>query len=179
MVSLRELSSDFSFEIRYATKANFLHKRLYACDACILLPEVAEALLRANHYFCEQGYRIRIYDCYRPLDVQKKMWEENPNPAYVANPYTSASVHNRGAAIDITLETREGCFVDMGSDYDYFGREAHIDNASLPAEVIANRKLLHEGMRKFGFQSIRTEWWHFNYFKNYQYPVRNVPLPCD
>lgn len=179
LVNIEDLSTEFSFEIRYATPNNFIGETLYDCPKCLLRPEVAEALLKANQYFCEKGYRIKIYDCYRPLDVQKKMWAKVPRPTYVGNPYGNGSIHNKGAAVDITLETLDGCYVEMGSDYDYFGREAHIDNYNFSKQILANRKLLFDGMRKFGFNTIRTEWWHFSFRKNWSYQTLNVPLPCD
>ncbi|MDC7993573.1 M15 family metallopeptidase [Altibacter sp. HG106] len=177
--NIKDLSSEFAFEIRYATPNNFMKETLYPCAVCILQPEVAEALNRANEYFCKQGYRIKIFDCYRPEDIQKMMWEKVPNAAYVANPYDKGSIHNKGAAVDITLVTLDGCYVEMGSDYDFFGKEAHIDNYNFSEEILAHRRLLAEGMQKFGFQTIRTEWWHFSYQKNYGYPTLNEPLPCD
>ncbi|MAM28948.1 MAG: peptidase M15 [Flavobacteriaceae bacterium] len=179
LISVDSLSTEFAFEIRYASPYNFIGETLYDCEKCLLQREVAEALNNANAYFCEKGYMIKIYDCYRPLDVQKKMWAKVPRPTYVANPYGKGSIHNKGAAVDITLVTREGCFVDMGSDYDFFGRESHIDNTNFSAEILANRKLLQEGMKRFGFGTIRTEWWHFSYQKNWSFPTLNVPLPCD
>jgi D-alanyl-D-alanine dipeptidase len=179
LVNLKDLSTEFVYEIRYATPNNFIGETLYDCSECLLRPEVAEALLRANQYFCEKGYRIKIYDCYRPLDVQKRMWAKVPRPTYVGNPYGNGSIHNKAAAVDITLETLEGCYVEMGSDYDYFGREAHIDNYNFSKEILANRKLLIEGMRQFGFNTIRTEWWHFSYKRNWGYKTLNIPLPCD
>lgn len=179
LVNLEELSSDFVYEIRYATPNNFMGETLYDCAKCLLQAEVAEALLKANEYFKAKGYRIRIYDCYRPLDVQKKMWKKVPRATYVGNPYGNGSIHNRGAAIDMTLETLEGCFVEMGSEYDHFGRAAHIDNYDFSKEILANRKLLFEGMRKFGFSPIRTEWWHFSYRKNMSFKTLNEPLPCQ
>ena len=179
LVNLNELSTEFSYQIRYATPYNFIGETLYDCPVCLLRPEVAEALLQANQYFCEKGYRIKVYDCYRPLDVQKKMWAVVPRPTYVGNPYGNGSIHNKGAAVDITLETLDGCYIEMGSDYDYFGREAHIDNYNFSKEILASRKLLFEGMRKFGFNTIRTEWWHFSFQKNWNYKTLNVPLPCN
>lgn len=179
LVNLEELSTEFVYEIRYATPNNFIGETLYDCAKCLLRPEIAEAILEANQYFCELGYRIKIYDCYRPLDVQKKMWSKVPKPGYVGNPYGNGSIHNKGAAIDMTLETLEGCYVEMGSDYDHFGRAAHIDNYNFSKEILANRKLLFEGMRKFGFNPIRTEWWHFNYKKNRSYKTLNLAFPCD
>ncbi len=179
LVNLKDLSTEFSYEIRYATPNNFIGETLYDCAECLLRPEVAEALLQANQFFCENGYRIKIYDCYRPLDVQKKMWAKVPRATYVGNPYGNGSVHNKGAAVDITLETLDGCYVEMGSDYDYFGREAHIDNYNFSKEILANRKLLFEGMRKFGFNTIRTEWWHFSYNRNWNYKTLNIALSCN
>ena len=179
LVNLKDLSTEFNYEISYATPNNFIGETLYDCAECLLQPEVAEALLLANQYFCEKGYRIKIYDCYRPLDVQKFMWSKYPRPGYVGNPYGNGSIHNKAAAVDITIETLDGCYVEMGSDYDYFGKEAHIDNYNLPKEVLANRKLLFEGMRKFGFKNIRTEWWHFNFGSTRKYKTMNVPLPCE
>ena len=179
LVNIASQSSEFSFEIRYASENNFIGEILYDCELCLLQAEVAKALLDANQYFCEKGYRIRIYDCYRPLDVQKKMWAKVPKPTYVANPYGKGSIHNKGAAVDMTLETLEGCFVDMGSDYDFFGRASHIDNFNFSEEILAHRKLLTDGMRKFGFKTVRTEWWHFSFKKNWSYPTLNEPLPCQ
>jgi len=178
LVNLASVSSEFSYEIRYATPNNFIGEPLYDCSVCLLQQEVAEALLKANQYFCEKGYRIRLYDCYRPLDVQKKMWAKVPRPTYVANPYEKGSIHNKGAAVDMTLETLDGCYVAMGSDYDFFGRAAHIDNYNFSGDILAHRALLIEGMRLFGFQTVRTEWWHFSFNKNGNYPTLNTPLPC-
>jgi D-alanyl-D-alanine dipeptidase len=179
LVDMAELSTEFDYEIRYATPDNFIGEQLYDCAKCLLQKEAATALILANQYFCEKGYKIKLYDCYRPLDVQKKMWSKVPRATYVADPYGKGSLHNRAAAIDVTLVTLEGCYIEMGSDYDYFGREAHIDNYNFPEEVLQNRKLLIDGMKKFGFQTIRTEWWHFSYLKSWSYPIMNDPLPCD
>lgn len=178
LINLSSLSSEFSYEIRYATPNNFIGETLYNCAVCLLQPGVAEALLKANNYFCERGYRIKLYDCYRPLDIQKKMWAKVPRPTFVANPYEKGSIHNKGAAVDITIETLEGCFINMGSDYDFFGKESHIDNYNFPEEILMNRKTLIDGMQMFDFNTVRTEWWHFSYKKNWSYPTLDVPLPC-
>lgn len=178
LVDMASRSNEFHYEIRYATPENFIGETLYDCAVCLLQPEVADAILKANQYFCEQGYYIKFYDCYRPLAVQKAMWAKVPRPTYVANPYGQGSIHNKGAAVDITLVTLEGCFVDMGSDYDFFGRKSHIDNRDLPEDILANRKLLRDGMKKFGFITVRTEWWHYSYRENWNYPTLDEPLPC-
>lgn len=179
LISLPERDASFEYDIQYATSNNFTGEQLYDCGHCLLQAEVAKALIAANQYFCELGYRIKLFDCYRPLDVQKRMWELAPRATYVANPYEKGSVHNRGAAVDITLVTLEGCYVDMGSDYDFFGIDSHLDNYNFPIDILAHRRILHEGMKKFGFQSVRTEWWHFSFKKMYKYPIQNEPIPCD
>jgi len=179
LVNISEYISEFEYDVRYTTPNNFIGETLYDCEVCLLTQDVAEALVAANNYFCEIGYRIKIHDCYRPLDVQKKMWAKVPRSSYVGNPYGNGSIHNKAAAVDITLVTLEGCYVEMGTDYDFFGRLAHIDNYNLPKETLSNRKLLIDGMRKFGFNTIRTEWWHFSYKQNWRYKIRNEPLPCE
>ncbi|MDP5045064.1 MAG: M15 family metallopeptidase [Leeuwenhoekiella sp.] len=179
LILLDTLKDGFTYDIRYASSNNFLKEAFYDCAACYLRPEVAEALKAANHYFCEKGYRIVLFDCYRPVSAQKKMWAAFPNAQYVANPYKSGSVHNRGAAVDISLEKLDGTPVDMGTDHDFFGREAHIDNTNLPKKVLENRQILQDGMMLFGFETIRTEWWHFNYKKNYSYKIIDFNFICD
>lgn len=119
LIKLDTLKDGFAYDIRYAGTNNFLKEPFYDCAVCYLRPEVAKALKEVNHYFCELGYRILLYDCYRPVSAQKKMWAAYPNPQYVANPYTSGSIHNRGAAVDLSLVTLEGEPVDMGTDHDF------------------------------------------------------------
>lgn len=174
---LIDLSDQFSLDIRYATTDNFTGQVLYPCQKCLLKELAANALLQADQHFKTMGYRIRIFDCYRPLDIQKLMWKVYPNPSYVANPYTKGSIHNRGYAVDLSLETLEGELLDMGTDYDHFGPEAHWDSEGLTKEQKRNREILREGLMQFGFQPIRTEWWHYSYKKN-SGDALNTPLPC-
>lgn len=179
LVNLESYDSEFAYDVRYATEDNFLKQKVYNCVQCLLLPEIAEKIVDANNYFCELGYKIKFFDCYRPLSVQKKMWKIFPNPGYVGNPYKSGSIHNRGAAIDMTIVKLDGTELDMGSDYDHFGKDAHIDHPH-DSIVVQNRKQLWSVMKKFGFSPIRTEWWHFNYdAKNYGLKVMDVDFDCD
>ncbi len=178
LVDVSKISLEFRLDIRYATSINIFKEPLYNCAVCLLRAEVAKNLIAANNYFIKKGYRIKVYDCYRPLDTQKIMWKKIPRATYVANPHTGGSIHNKGAAVDITLEKLDGSFVNMGTDYDFFGKKAHSDNTNLSEEILANRALLFEGMKKFGFLVIRSEWWHFYYTKNKSYSTLNLELPC-
>ena len=176
-IRLADYSDEFRYEIRYATTNNFLEAKVYDCAECYTRVKTARALMDANRDFMEQGYRIKFFDCYRPNDVQYKMWEIVPNPQYVANP-VKGSVHNRGGAVDITLVTMDGEELDMGTGFDYFGRRAYHDFLDLPGEVLANRRLLKETMERYGFASIRTEWWHYNFGKASRDKVANFNWPC-
>lgn len=176
-VRLADYSDGFAFDMRYATDNNFLKEIVYPCGECYTRVKTAKALLAANSVFKEKGYRIRFYDCYRPNSVQYKMWELVPNPQYVANP-VKGSIHNRGGAVDITLETLEGKPLDMGTDFDFFGHRAHHDHMDLPKEVLENRRILKETMEAHGFWSIRTEWWHYNLGAASRDEVANFVWPC-
>lgn len=160
-IRLADHSPDFAYDMRYATDNNFLNEKVYDCPECYTRVKTAKALLKANAELMEKGYKIKFFDCYRPRSVQYKMWAIVPNPQYVADP-RKGSIHNRGGAVDITLVTLDGEELDMGTDFDFFGRKAYHDNYDLPQEVLNNRKLLKETMEKHGFWSVRSEWWHYN-----------------
>lgn len=107
---------------------------------------------------------MKIFDGYRPLSTQKKLWKENPNPRYVANPYKNGSRHNRGYAVDLTLvDQRTGRELDMGTGFDEFTPRAATNYANLTTTQKRNRQILHSAMKKHGFTPISSEWWHFDY----------------
>lgn len=176
-IRLADYSTDFQYDMRYATDNNFLKAQVYDCAECYTRVKTAKALIAANSDFMKEGYQIKFFDCYRPNDVQYKMWEIVPNPQYVADP-VKGSIHNKGGAVDITLVDMDRQELDMGTDFDFFGRKAYHDNLDLPEEVLKNRKLLKETMEKHGFWSIRTEWWHYNLSAASNDPVANFTWPC-
>lgn len=161
-IRLADYSDNFEYDLRYATENNFLKTKVYDCAECYTLVKTAKALIKANEEFMRRGYKIKFFDCYRPNSVQYKMWEIVPNPQYVANP-VKGSIHNKGGAVDITLVTLNGDDLDMGTDFDFFGKRAYHDNFDLPEEILNNRKALKETMERNGFWSVRTEWWHYNF----------------
>ena len=171
-VRLKDLSSDFVYELKYATPDNFLKQAVYDCGECYLRKSTAEALVKANEAFKQLGYRIKLFDCYRPLSVQKKMWNILPGTHYVANP-AKGSKHNRGAAVDLTLVDAQGKELNMGTPFDFFGKEAHHTYTQHSKEVLENRKLLKETLNKYNFKSIYSEWWHYEYRPEKQSKVEN------
>jgi len=176
IVLLKNIDSTFITDVRYATADNFTGKVLYNTDKVYLRRIVADSLSAANH-FLKTNYNcsIKIFDGYRPLSVQKIMWEVFPDDRYVANPATG-SMHNRGAAVDITLIDSLETDLDMGTEYDDFTKKAHYECSELSAEVKANRKLLRDVMIKFGFEPIETEWWHFDFKGWKNYSILNEPI---
>ena len=177
-VLLKSLSSNFVFDMKYATPDNFLKQAVYECGDCYLRKSTAEALVKANAEFLKLGYRIKLFDCYRPLAVQKKMWKILPGTHYVANP-AKGSKHNRGAAVDLTLVDKDGNELDMGTPFDFFGKEAHHTCTTLPKKVLENRKLLKDILDKYNFKSIYSEWWHYEYRPEMQSKVEDFQWECN
>lgn len=163
IVPLWSLDSTIVTDVRYATTNNFTGKILYPTDKVYIRKLVGEALSQVQSNLLKTyNYRIKIFDAYRPLSVQKKMWEILPDDRYVANP-ASGSRHNRGAAVDITIIDSSGTELDMGTEYDNFTERAHYAYPDLPKKVKANRALLRDTMVNYGFNPITTEWWHFDF----------------
>ncbi len=177
-VNLKEYSNDFVYDMKYATEDNFLKAKVYDCAQCFLRLKTVKALVKANSKFMKLGYRIKIYDCYRPLDVQKKMWAIVSNPIYVANP-SKGSIHNRGGAVDITLVDNSGKELNMGTPFDFFGPEASHDYKGFSKEIIENRALFKKIMIGSKFQSFDSEWWHYNLKNAKLDPISNFKWKCN
>ena len=175
LVEVQKLDPTIRKEIRYATANNFMKEVLYEDDRCFLLPEVAEKLVKAHQELQKQGLGIKVYDCYRPLAVQKKMFARFPQPGYVADP-AKGSNHNRGAAIDCTIVDHEGREVPMPSNYDEFSERAHLVYAGGTPEATTNRDLLQRVMLAQGFTPISMEWWHFDAPDAKSYAVLDIPI---
>lgn len=177
-VKLRDFSENFIFDMKYATNDNFLKSKVYDCEECYLRLKTIKNLIEANNEFQESGFKIKLFDCYRPIDIQKKMWELVPNADYVADP-KKGSIHNRGGAIDITLVDRNGKELDMGTPFDFFGPEAAHNYQELSKKVKKNRAFLKEIMLKHNFKSFDSEWWHYNLMDSYKDKLANFKWDCN
>ena len=174
-INLKLFPELFSFDIRYATENNFTHTVLYDEPFCYMRYAPARDLLKIAQDFLDKGYKIKIFDGYRPHSIQYAMWKIIPNPNFLSDP-SKGSIHNRGGAVDLTITTLDGKDLDMGTDFDHCGFEAYMTNLNLPSEVIANRTLLKEVMEKHGFRGIRTEWWHFSHLSAFSFPLADIRL---
>lgn len=171
------LDSSILIDIKYATDANFTKQSLYPCARCILKIEVAEKLNKVNQELKKKGYQLKLLDCYRPLSVQKKLWKANPDPHFVMSP-SKGSGHSRGTAVDVCLVTLDGKELDMGSSYDEFSNRAYYSYPDIPDEVKRLRWILKSTMKTFGFNPIRTEWWHFQYGNRSKESVLDFVWKC-
>lgn len=158
---MSRINSRILLDIKYATADNFLGKPLYSQAKAYLRKSVAQKLNRVQQALEKQGLGLKIWDAYRPLSVQYKLWELVPDERYVADPQ-KGSAHNRGAAVDVTLVDAQGHELAMPTAFDDFTERAHLDYIDLPFEVRAHRALLMDAMRAQGFEPLKTEWWHYN-----------------
>ena len=174
---LTRLDPTIELDLRYATANNFMEQQVYDCGRCFYRPQVARALLDAQQELRARGLGLKMYDCYRPAPYQQRLWDILPDARYVARP-AKGSLHSRGAAADLTLINLDtGVELAMGTPYDFFGEEAYTTTTDLPADVLQNRAILQDVLRRNGFATIRTEWWHFN-FTGPRYPLSDWVWPC-
>ena len=162
-------------ELRYASPYNFLGLTVYPkLDPQLRCP-VALALQLVQRDLAEQGLGLKIWDAYRPLAVQQRMWDVIQDPRYVSNPAVNAGRHTRGTAVDVTLVDRSGRELLMPTDFDDFSAAAAVNAAGIPLERAENARRLREAMERRGFRSFSTEWWHFDWYRWQSLPVVSAP----
>ena len=188
-VSVGEVIPDVLLDIRYYSSFNFIGERIdgYEEPAALLTREAAQALKEASNEAMEQGFRLKIYDAYRPQKAVDHFvrWAKDPEDirmkaffypdlekkiiipqGYIAE----HSGHSRGSTVDLTLfdmATQQD--VDMGGTFDFFGELSHPDYSGVSEVQHAKRMLLQSLMVKHGFRPLETEWWHFT--------LENEPWP--
>jgi D-alanyl-D-alanine dipeptidase len=156
LVNIEALIPGIRLDIRYATANNFTKRPLYPVARCYLRQRVAERLAEVQQELQAQGLGLKVFDCYRPLSIQKQLWALLPDERYVIDP-RKGSRHNRGAAVDATLVDLKGNEREMPTPYDEFSERAHRDYLLLPANAIRNRDLLERVMTRHGFQGLPME----------------------
>ncbi|GBD93012.1 D-alanyl-D-alanine dipeptidase [bacterium BMS3Abin05] len=174
-VEAASVDSTIIIDLRYATPNNFTGRVLYKIPRCFLRKSVAERLARVQRKLREKGLGLKIWDGYRPLSVQKKMWAIVPDSRYVANP-KHGSRHNRGAAVDVTLVDSTGMELHMPTGFDDFSPKAHRDWMGDDSLAIHNRRILEDAMTSEGFIPLSTEWWHFDAPNWKNYPIENSSI---
>jgi D-alanyl-D-alanine dipeptidase len=162
-VDVRAVVPDAIVDLRYATANNFVGVQLYPADArCLVHESLAPGLATAAAALRAQGSTLVFWDCYRPHEVQVRMFAVVPDPAWVAKPGPYARSHEAGRSVDVTLAER-GRLVDMGTGFDDFSSRATAyatDGVSAAAQ--ANRARLRTAMAAGGLAVYSGEWWHFD-----------------
>ncbi len=186
-VPVYTMINDAVYDIRYYSNYNFTGKKIngYKAPVAYMTKESLKALSQAADDLRKQGYRLLIWDTYRPQKAVNNFvtWINNPNDAGDKSFYPNLeksdllkgqyimekSGHTKGSTVDLTLIKKDGSFVDMGGTFDLFSEISHPDYKKLTKEQKKNRKILHDAMIKAGFKGIDSEWWHFT-LKNEPYP---------
>lgn len=164
-------------DIRYATTNNFTQQQIYNCGRCFLRPEVAKKIKQLHTDIKSRyGYGVKMFDCYRPRPAQQKLWDIVPDAMYVTPPQ-KGSMHNRGLAVDLTIVDENGNELNMGTEYDYFGKEAHRTYVHSDKKIRKNRELHRMLLEAHGFAGIRTEWWHYS-LKTVSYDLSDWLWEC-
>lgn len=182
-MSLVEITSetyDVALDIVYATDRNFTGRPLYRRAACYLHPDAAELLRRAVSLAAPLGYRLKIFDGFRPTEAQWLLWRHLPDPDYIADP-RRGSPHAMGAAIDLTLvEASSGEDLDMGTGFDAMTPASWHGDTRIPVAAQRNRLILLGLMTAAGFDFFRNEWWHYQLFNAHaRYPLLSDRVLAD
>lgn len=175
LVDVQELDSTILVGMIYATADNFMGEVLYTdIHKAFLLPQMAEKVVAAQHALRVEHPELGllIWDAARPLSVQRKMFHKvagTPKNIYVSNPKKGPGMHNLGAAVDITIVDSLGNPIPMGTAFDHFGIESHIDkedqllaSGKITQQEYDNRHLLRRLLSDQGLIPLHSEWWHFN-----------------
>ena len=163
LVDIQSVDPTIVVELRYAGNNNLLKHPLYPQGTRALArPEVAEALTKAQTLLRRYQYGLKIWDAYRPVAVQAKLWQASRNSDYVANPEVGVgSLHSWGIAVDATLVDSWNRPVSMPSDFDDLTPAAMWRYTGRSFETLGHVRLLQWAMHRAGFWGMRTEWWHF------------------
>lgn len=185
-------------EIRYYATYNFIGERIdgYEEPIALLTREAARALKAVSNELFVQGYRLKVFDAYRPVaavkqfilwgiedtDVRMKPYfypDLEKQELFARGYIAKQSSHSRGSAVDLTLlDMRTGKELDMGSPFDLFSERSHPDYRGITDEQYENRMLLQNVMVRNGFAPIDCEWWHFT-LKNEPYPDTFFEFPVS
>ena len=162
-VDIQSVDPTILVELRYAAPNNLVGHPLYPPGTRALArSEVASALAVAQGFLRRYQYGLKIWDAYRPVAVQSKLWQASRNSDYVANPDIGVgSLHSWGIAVDATLVDAWNRPVRMPSDFDDFTPAAMWRYMGPSFEIGGHVRLLQYAMHKAGFWGLRTEWWHF------------------
>lgn len=158
---------DVMVELKYGTEDNFTGQPIYEFEDVFLRYGTVMKLKAVSEELSAQGLYLKVWDGFRPVSAQFKLWDICPDPTYVANPNKGFSNHSRGFAVDLTLVDKSGMELEMPTGFDDFSAKADRDYSDCPQMAAKNARLLESIMEKHGFAGYWGEWWHFNDTRKY------------
>ena len=170
LVEITPDTHDVQLDIAYATENNFTGAPVYARAGCFLHPEAEEKLRKVCCHVEALGYKVKIFDAFRPSEAQWKLWNHTPDPEFLADP-RRGSPHSRGVAVDLNLTDANGTELEMGTGFDTFTPLSHHGNMEISPNAQRNRHLLMGIMTTAGWDFYRNEWWHYQLFDSRSYPL--------
>ncbi|MTI13515.1 D-alanyl-D-alanine dipeptidase [Sansalvadorimonas verongulae] len=172
LVQLNNSTDGITLDIRLATDNNFTGTTIYTKAAVYLHRDAAIKLETARKIALTLGFHLHIWDAFRPLEAQQKLWDFHPDARYVSPPDNGPRTHCRGVAIDLTLaSSKTGERLEMGTEFDDFRNLAHHNSTEISEEALKNRLILAGLMHTAGFQCHPYEWWHYELPTLDRYPV--------
>jgi len=175
LIDITSLDPTIVVDLKYATANNFVGQKLYSSNRCYLRRSTAERLARVQQNLWKHGLGLKVWDGYRPLSVQWRMWELVQDTNYVADP-RRGSRHNRGAAVDVTLVDSLGVELEMPTPFDDFSERAKRDYPALSKAALEHREILTKAMAAEGFVPLSSEWWHFDDPDWRKFPVLDIAV---
>ena len=161
-VRVQDYIPDLCVELKYATEDNFTGTTIYSFSDAYLRYGTVKKLSAAADMVSADGYRLKIWDAFRPTAAQFRLWEICPDPRYVADPNNGFSSHSRGNTVDITLISADGSTVEMPTEFDDFSAMADRDYSDVSETAANNARYLENVMTACGFRPYSGEWWHFS-----------------
>lgn len=162
-------------ELAYATEHNFTGKVIYDFRDAYLRYGTVKKLAAVSADLAEMGMYLKIWDGFRPVSAQEKLWEAYPDSTFVADPGKGFSSHSRGNTVDLTIVDADGTEFPMPTGFDDFSAKADRDYSDCTEEARNNALILEILMEKHGFRGYAGEWWH--YTDTVSYPVEETFRP--
>lgn len=176
-VRIRDYIPDVVVELPYASNDNFTGQVIYDFTEPWLRYGTVKKLMLVQEELKEAGLYLKIWDGFRPVAAQFKLWEVCPDPTYVSDPNKGFSSHSRGNAVDVTLTDLDGNELEMPTGFDDFSSRADRDYSDCTQVAAGNALLLENLMTKYGFRPYYGEWWHF--YDTDSYPVEESFQPTE
>lgn len=161
LVKVLEYIPNIIIDLKYATTDNFTNQVIYENKDAYLRYGTVKKLLSVQNELNENGYTLIIWDAYRPISAQFKLWEICPNSKYVSDPNKDYSSHSRGNTVDMTIAKLDGNSVKMPTGFDDFTTKADRNYGDVSEEAKNNAEFLEKIMKKYGFKGYYNEWWHY------------------